>query len=375
MGAFYQAVAHGGASPVTSNHLIRVTEVFEALVARIETEAQRAAASRSIVARTSAKPRVVVTGAHGFLGEELARALAPVRGNRARSQARRPQRSEWVVADLSRGLPADALAGADIVVHAAAETAGGFDDHRRNTIAGTRRLLQAMHSAGVRRLLLVSSLSVLEPPRTPWERQSEDTPRPRRPRVLGPYTWGKCLQEILVVREAPRLGIELRVVRPGALTDWRDPTVPGLMGRRLFGRWHLGLGRPSLPIAVCDVRTCADAIAWCVKHFDQTPAVVHLFDPELTTRGTLAARMAERGWRGRLVWIPISVVALGLSAVRVLLSLCHFRWPARLETWSILRPRRYDPILTAAILERARSSAAAAGPLAEELRTAESKVG
>jgi predicted dehydrogenase/nucleoside-diphosphate-sugar epimerase len=351
LGSFYDAVARGRSSPLTSRHLIRVTEVFEALVARIEATVVRSGAGRSFVG-VARKPRIVVTGARGFLGAELARALGPVRGI---GRGKRPDDaniSEWVSADLSRGLSADALTGADIVVHAAAETSGGYDDHRRNTLAATRHLLHAMHAAGVRKLLLVSSLSVLEPPRSPWERQDERTRRPSRPRAYGPYTWGKCLQEALVEREAPKLGIEVRIVRPGALTDSGDLTLPGLMGRRLFGRWHLGLGRPALPIAVCDVARCADAIAWCVRNFDVAPTVVHLFEPELATRATFLAHLAERGWRGRMVWVPISAVAFGLSTARTLLSLRHLRWPTKLAAWSILRPRRYDPTLTSTVMGR-----------------------
>ncbi|HZM94923.1 MAG TPA: Gfo/Idh/MocA family oxidoreductase [Vicinamibacterales bacterium] len=352
LGSFYEAVARGHASPLTSRHLIRVSEVFEALVARIDATVARSATGRSLVPVAARKPRIVVTGARGFLGAELARALGPVRGIGRGARPEDANISEWVTADLSRGLSPEALSGADIVVHAAAETSGGYDDHRRNTIAATRHLLHAMNAAGVRKLLLVSSLSVLEPPRSLWERQNEQTKRPSRPRAFGPYTWGKCLQEALVEREAPKLGIAVRIVRPGALTDSSELSLPGLMGRRLFGRWHLGLGRPALPIAVCDVGRCADAIAWCVRNFDEAPHTVHLFDPELTTRGTFLAHIAERGWNGRMVWVPISAIAFGLSTVRTLLSLRHLRWPTKLAAWSILRPRRYDPTLTSSVMER-----------------------
>jgi nucleoside-diphosphate-sugar epimerase len=240
------------------------------------------------------------------------------------------------------------------VVHAAAETSGGYEAHQRNTIDATRHLLHAMHAAGVHRLVLVSSLSVLRPPRLPWERQNERTPRPDDPRPFGPYTWGKCVQEELVDREASQLGIETRIIRPGALVDWEDPSLPGLMGRRLFGRWHLGLGRPQLPIAVCDVKRCAEAIAWCATHFDQAPRVAHVIDPALATRGAFLARLRRTGWDGRMLWTPISLLALGVSSMRVLGSLMHGRLPERLAVWSILRPRHYETAVARDLLEAAR---------------------
>jgi predicted dehydrogenase/nucleoside-diphosphate-sugar epimerase len=346
--AFYHAVATGGVSPVTPVHLLRVTEVLERLVAEIN-EAARRQAPPAPARRLAGEPLAVVTGARGFLGAEIARVLPRVRGIGRVADRDDRNVAEWVVADLAGGVPARALDGADVVVHAAAETAGGYEAHQRNTIDATRNLLHAMHDAGVKRLVLVSSLSVLRPPRTPAEVQDERTPRPNDPRALGPYTWGKCLQEALVEEEAPALGIDTRIIRPGALLDWSDPALPGLMGRRLFGRWHLGLGRASLPIAVCDVQRCAAAIAWCATHFDEAPAVVNLFDPTLATRGALAAHMRRRGWTGRIAWVPISVLASGVTAARAGLALAHGRRPARLAAWSILRPRRYDARVSAAL--------------------------
>jgi len=304
-----------------------------------------------------------VTGARGFLGAHVAQALARVRGiGRAPRPGDLPVH-EWIAADLSTGLSPDALAGADVVVHAAAETAGGYDAHQRNTVDATRHLLHAMNQAGVRRLVLVSSLSVLRPPRTPWEQQDERTPRPGNPRPYGAYVWGKSLQEETVEREAASLGIATRVIRPGALIDWEEPELPGLMGRHLFGRWHLGLGRPSLPIAVCDVARCAEAIAWCATHFDRAPAVLNLFDPEMATRGALVRRLRARGWIGRVVWVPISLISAGLVVAQTAMALLHGRMPGRLAVWSILRPRRYDARLTTSVLEAARLNAIAASAL------------
>jgi hypothetical protein len=123
------------------------------------------------------------------------------------------------------------------------------------------------------------------------------------------------------------------------------------MGRRLFGRWHLGLGRPGLPIAVCDVARCAEVIAWCAAHFDQAPPVVNLFDARVATRGSLAEHLRAEGWDGRVCWVPISVMAVGLTAARAAASLARGRMPARLAAWSILRPRRYDARLATEVLE------------------------
>jgi predicted dehydrogenase/nucleoside-diphosphate-sugar epimerase len=346
---FYGAVARGARSPISTEHLLRVTAIFEQLVGNIERAAYGPVSVGQRPQRMAVPPRVVVTGARGFLGAEIARALHSVRGIGRGPDPDDPHVAEWVAADLGTGLAPDALSGAEVVVHAAAETAGSYDAHQRNSLDATRHLLRAMRAAGVSRLVLVSSLSVLRPPKTPWERQDEATPRSGDSRPMGAYAWGKSLQEELVEREAPRLGITAVIVRPGALVDWSE--LPGVMGRHLFGRWHLGLGRPSLPIAVCDVTQCAEAIAWCATHFAAAPPVVNLFDLALVTRADYIAAMRHRGWHGRIVWVPISMVSLGITAARTVLSLGRGRLPERLAAWSILRPRRYDGRIASTLLD------------------------
>src|SRR6185503_6414400 len=79
----------------------------------------------------------VLTGASGFFGRAISRELAR-RGFRVRGIGRSdrpddPHVREWVRTDLAGDIPAGAFADAAVVVHAAAETAGGFDAHERNT--------------------------------------------------------------------------------------------------------------------------------------------------------------------------------------------------------------------------------------------------
>ena len=81
--AFYSAVAAGGTSPVQPEHLLRVTDLFEALAAKVETAARKPGPSRASAPPCGAAQLAVVTGARGFLGAEIARALSRVRGTPA----------------------------------------------------------------------------------------------------------------------------------------------------------------------------------------------------------------------------------------------------------------------------------------------------
>jgi predicted dehydrogenase/nucleoside-diphosphate-sugar epimerase len=345
--AFYAAIVSGTASPIPPAHLRRASALFEALMAEVDRASTPVKARPAVRPALGSRPMTVVTGASGFLGSRIVPLLPCVR-RIGRSVSR--EDALHSVADLAKPLPHGALEGADVVIHAAAETAGGFEAHERNSVMATRHLLHAMRRDGVSRLVLVSSLSVVRPPRVPWERQDESTPRPSDPRPLGAYTWGKVRQEEVVEREAAALGIATRIIRPGALIDPDEPSLPGLAGRRLFGTWHLGLGRPSLPIAVCEVEQCARAIAWCATHFDEAPPIVNLFDPSIATRGALVSWARRHGWSGRMVWMPISMMAIGVTAARTCLALTHGQLPSRLAAWSILRSRQFDDRLTRTLL-------------------------
>jgi predicted dehydrogenase/nucleoside-diphosphate-sugar epimerase len=345
---FYAAAAAGTPSPVSVDHLRDVTLVYEQLAAHVRSAATPAAvAARSPgVTPATTGPVAVLTGASGFFGRAISRELAR-RGFRVRGVGRSPRPDdpylhEWVRTDLADGIGPEALAGATIVVHAAAETAGGFDAHERNSVGATRELLSAMAAADCRRLVYISSISVLRPPRPFWERQGEQTPLADRPERLGPYTWGKCAAEQLVADAQARGEIEARIIRPAALIDWTNIELPGLIGRRLFDRWHLGLGRPSLPFAVCDVSAAAAAVAWCADRFDEAPPLINLMDPEIRTRGDLLEKCREHGWRGRMLWTPISFLAGAVVAARYGMGMVRRERPQPMAVWSILRPRRYD---------------------------------
>jgi predicted dehydrogenase/nucleoside-diphosphate-sugar epimerase len=345
--ALYGAVARGEAqSPLPSEHLSHVAAIYEELAAAVRptVSARRASPTRDTTRHPNG-PVAVLTGASGFFGRAIARELTQ-RGFRVRGIGRsdRPEHgdiAEWIHADLSRAVPAGALDDAAVVVHAAAETAGGMDAHQRNTVDVTKNLLSAMATARVRRIVLVSSISVLEPPRSAWEVQDEQTPLAKQSERLGAYTWGKVVAEQLVSAAHEAGTVEARIVRPGALIDWEHIELPGLVGRRLFGQWHLALGRPGLPFAACEVGRAAGVIAWSAEQFGAAPPVLNLFDPAIATRGQLRDAFRTRGWRGRLVWVPISFIASALKTARLVLSLAHGQWPAPLAVWGILRPRRY----------------------------------
>jgi len=351
LSAFYDAVATNGPSPLSPSHLVEVAATFEQLSAAITSSLP---ARPRPASRRPSEAVALVIGASGFFGRRIADALA-ARGYSVRGVGRSPDarvRSvrEWVAADVSRALPAAALADVDVVVHAAAATSGGMSAHQRHSIDASRHVVEAMAAAGVGRLVYISSISVLEPPRTPWEVQDERTPLAVDPAPLGPYTWGKVGAERVVLEKAASLGVHVRVIRPAALVDLTAPDMPGLLGKRLYGHSYLGLGRPGLPFAICDVQRAGDVVAWFARHFDDAPPVLNLWDQSYARRRDIIRAFRARGWRGRVLWVPIRLLGVAAHSARLALSLLRGSLPGRMAIIDLLKPRRFDATLSRDVL-------------------------
>lgn len=312
--AFYGAARDGRPSPVSPESLRETTRIWELVAARLE--AQRAVAPHAEIANAD-RPPVVVTGGTGFLGRELVRTLI-ANGEQVRVLARR-EPAAWervagagyVVADLGAPLPDHLLRGARAVVHAAAETAGGWEEHQRNSIDATEHVLRAAARAGVRDVIHVSSIAVLAGASV----VRDDSPLEPNARGSGPYVWGKLESERLAVRVGAELGLDLRVVRPGPIVDASAFEAPGRLGKRL-GNVFVAVGRPGHRLGVVEVGFAARTLTWMLGHMDDAPAVLNLVTPGLVAKRDLLARMRADNPDLSVVWLPTFVlVPLSWAAI------------------------------------------------------------
>lgn len=171
--------------------------------------------------------RVLVTGAAGFIGSQIADLLAaeghqPVCLDALLPQAHGGAPPEWsrphdlVVGDVRDAALLDRLlSGVDAVCHQAAMVGHGVDpsdapDYAAHNDHGTAVLLAAMHRAGVSRLVLASSMVVYGEGRYTCARHGVVRPAARRPADLaaGRYdptcpACGAGLDPALVPEDAP----------------------------------------------------------------------------------------------------------------------------------------------------------------------------
>jgi dihydroflavonol-4-reductase len=183
--------------------------------------------------------RALVTGATGFVGAAVARALLQegweVRALARKGSDRRNLRSlavEVIEGDLADVLSLQpALAGCEALFHVAADyRLGAFDPEQlyRTNVEGTRNILNAARAAGVRRVVYTSSVATIGIPKD-GSAGTEASPSTLAD-MIGHYKRSKFLAEE-VAREAVRAGTAVVIVNPSTPVGPGDvkPTPTGQM--------------------------------------------------------------------------------------------------------------------------------------------------
>ncbi|TFG53022.1 MAG: NAD-dependent epimerase/dehydratase family protein [Gemmatimonadales bacterium] len=257
----------------------------------------------------------VVTGGGGFLGHRIVRLLC-VRGERVRVVARR--RYPTVEALGAKGIQIDirdaaalkaALWGADIVYHVAAKTGhwGPKQDFWSVNVEGTRSVLEAARSCGIRRFVYTSTPSVVG---YAHDVENGGPDLPYADVHESPYAASKAEAERMVLA-ASGTGMRTVALRPHLLIGPGDrQMMPQLVRRAVAGRLRIvGDGRNRVDL------TDVDNAAWA--HLD---AAVALEQP-----GAPCAGRAYFISNGEPVvlwdWLNVVLQELGLPPVTRSLSL------------------------------------------------------
>lgn len=343
--AFYLATRQAAPAPLSTNSILETTRLWEQVEQRI---AALRLASMPPVANAD-RPPVVVTGGTGFLGKETVRTLLE-RGEHVRVLARREPASwervpgaDYRVADLGRPLPAELLAGARAVIHAAAETAGGWEDHQRNSLDATENIVRAAAAAGVKTLVHVSSLAVLADARV----IKDDGQLIAESKSRGPYVWGKLESERMARDIGRELGVDVKVARPGPIVDARAFEPPGRLGKRV-GNIFVAVGSSGDALGVVDVRFAARTLAWMVAKPTEAPEVLNLLDPVSAPKRELLQQLRRGNPDISVVWLP-SLVLHPLSwAAIVLQKVLRPKKPA-INVAKVFAAQRFDTSRIAAL--------------------------
>ncbi|NOX60820.1 MAG: SDR family NAD(P)-dependent oxidoreductase [Chloroflexi bacterium] len=173
--------------------------------------------------------RVLITGATGFIGGELARRLQLQEGARVRALARTPAKAQPLAeigVEVVQGDITDpdsvrrAMSGCDVVYHAAAyvDEQGHREAVWRVNVEGTRHMVEAASEAGVERFVHLSSCAVYGSP----QRMNIDETAPIR--MTGRvYHDSKVAAEEVAFEAHRRHGLPLVVARPSQVYGLGSP--------------------------------------------------------------------------------------------------------------------------------------------------------
>ena len=242
--------------------------------------------------------RVLVTGATGFTGGHLARALAAGR-NDVRALIRNPARArdldaggiELVMGDLRDPASlAAAVSGVEIVYHIAAiyrSARLSTDAYRSVNAIAVGRLVEAAALAGVRRVVHCSTVGVHGDVASP----PADEEAPLKPGDI--YQVTKLEGERLARAAGERLGIEVTIARPSGIYGPGDRRLLKLF-KHVVRRFPI-IGGGEIYYHLTYIDDLVAGFRLCGEHPSAANRTYILAGSEVTTLNELARLIAEVG--------------------------------------------------------------------------------
>lgn len=303
---FHEALHNGTPPPVPAEEGRRA-------IALLEEVSGRADAAKEVYLKEPPplrSPRILVTGGTGFLGSALVARLRQS-GEPLRLIARRPPLStppadmHFVYGDLGNPAVVErAMQGIEVVYHVGAAMKGGNFEFSAGTVWGTRNIVEACEKHRVKRLVHVSSLSVLDHAgHQPDLPVNEESPYEPHPAQRGLYTQTKLEAEKLVREAAARGRVHTVILRPGQIYGPGVEKMPPSGTISIAGRWLIvGSGDHRVPLVYVD--NVVDALLLAGTAGVPNGAIFHLVDPEGITQNEYVEWARRSGRKVRATFVP-----------------------------------------------------------------------
>ncbi len=329
--AFYKAIENGTPSPLPHEDALRVTRIMEQVWERIgpagprrdATSLEKWAPGREVRhLPNTGRPKVLVTGATGFIGRRLVERLCSRGTDDLRVLARNLHKGaflkelpiEVVHGDLTKDEDVlRAMDGIDVVYHLGAALSGTWEDYNEATIRGTERLVAAALDRNVKAFVHASTIATYGVPSyANGKAITEDAPLATQDLTF--YMKSKIEAE-RIVREGIDRGLKATNLRLGVVFGPGRPQI-SRMGYRA-GRIHIlvGLNDMTIPGVYVD-----DAVEALILASDRSEAAGKTYnvvdDPQFTKRDYLNAMSKHRGLKNYVLYFPAPAASLLGAALR-----------------------------------------------------------
>ncbi|MGE1175765.1 UDP-glucose 4-epimerase family protein [Pseudomonas sp. BW7P1] len=264
-------------------------------------------------------PKILVTGASGFVGEALVFRLlvekkyCPVAA--VRSETRLGGLCSVQMFDLLDEHSSAQLEGIEVIVHAAARVHvmderadDALTEFRRVNVQGTLKLARQAVASGVRRFVYISSIKVNGENTLPGRPfKADDSVAPQ-----DPYGVSKHEAETALMQLGRESGMEVVVIRPPlvygpgvkanflSMMDWLSKGIPLPLGT---------IGNQRSLVAIANL---VSLIVACIDHPAAANQVFLVSDGDDVSTSRLLRRLATAlGKPSRLLPVPESLIQLG----------------------------------------------------------------
>lgn len=364
---YYASIINNTISPVTDDDILNTVDICEVIgnelqeKEKIVEEVARQALEQkenTLPSLVDNRGTVLITGGTGFQGtvvvEELRSRGWPVRviTRSLPAYSQRLPGVEYVEADLGQHIPDEYFNGVKIVAHLAAETAGGKDEHERNTINATKNMIEGANKAGIKKFINISSLAVLKPSSEVGGPLSENSPADYDNLGRGPYVWGKASAEKMGIELGKEYDMGMKTVRLGPLVDFQDFVPPGRLGKEV-GTLFVAMCGKKDKLSVCDIRTAAKVLRNYVEDFDSAPEMLNLIEGDAPTRKQLVEMMLAKREELKTFWMPsflLKFISFSIGLV--------FRVMGKkpLDVYAAFASEQYDATLASEVIAKSESS-------------------
>jgi nucleoside-diphosphate-sugar epimerase len=315
---FYDYIQGKGEIPVTREQALLVMETMDEIWRQVPPKPLNfAPIIPQAVYAVKQKEKVLVTGGTGFLGNWLVRRLI-AEGYPVRVLARKLSKIDHLnamgveiffgdVADLE-SLTA-AFQGIDLVLHAAADTAGNAKAGELSTIQGTKNIIDLSRRFAVRKLVYVSSCSVYGvADYKEGDVVTEESSLERFPERRGHYSLAKLKAEQIVTEAMADKNLPIVCLRPGTYFGPGGDIFTPMMGLSAGHKMFAIIGRGDFILPLVSIDNLVDAIIAVMRKDESNGRIYNVVDSDLPSKRQYVESLLKKLYpQAKYLYLPYTI--------------------------------------------------------------------